>query len=191
MMLANLCRVGNVPKFPYHARVRTIKTVSKEFIHGKQISLNLIVPPSKEPKIIVCQNTNDLIQFVKTYNGTLCVTAADGSSEIISPGKYCQLCPSAVYEIVSPFFNPVSDERLHRQVADKAFEQKCHQALARYLNKRGVPFHQLDRNIQVDGKIVAEWQGVFQLASGQVWFLECKHCVTSVFYPINGYSTVI
>jgi len=29
----------------------------------------------------------------------------------------------------------------------------------------------------MDLKIVAEWEGVFELEDGEIWFLECKDCV--------------
>ena len=86
----------------------------------------------------------------------------------------------------------MNDERQHRQIADKAFEDKSRQALIRYLEEQRFLFHELDRVIKVDGKSIAEWEGVFELEGGSwMWFLECKHCVSTVFYPINIHLIVI
>lgn len=49
--------------------------------------------------------------------------------KIILPSKYSEV---VVYEIIFPFFISVKDEFQHRQVADKAFEDKSRQALTRY-----------------------------------------------------------
>ena len=83
------------------------------------------------------------------------------------------------------------DERQHRQVADKCFEDKSRQALSRYLGEQEFSFRQLDRIIEVDGKTVAEWEGVFELEDGGIWFLECKHCISTVSYPVHLHLTVI
>ena len=72
---------------------------------------------------------------------------------------------------------------------DDLLEDKSRQALSRYLGEQGFSFRELDRIIEVDGKTVAEWEGVFELEDGEIWFLECKHCVSTVFYPVDLYLT--
>jgi len=52
-------------------------------------------------------------------------------------------------------------------------------------------FRELSRVIKGDGDIIAEWEGVFELEGDEIWFLECKYCVTTVFYHINLHLTVI
>lgn len=160
-----------------------MKTTSNKFNHGDSIRLTLIVPSSKEPRILQCQTTDQLTEFVEVYKGTLAAPGADGFTEIIPRSKYSEVSPSTIYEIISPFFTSMSDERQHRQIADKAFKDKSRKALIRYLDEQRLSFRELDRVIKVDGNIIAEWEGVFELESG-IWFLECKHCVSTVFYPI-------
>ena len=181
-------RVISTANFTHH-KIRTVNTGSKWFNTSNAISLRMILPPSKDPEIVHCEDTDSLVNFVKTYKGTLCAIRPDGSSEIVPPAKYCEISPSTLYKVVSPFFGAMSDERLHRQIADKAFEQKSREAMIHYLDEHQLPFHELDRIIKVDGKPIAEWEGVFQLASGNIWFLECKHCVSIVFFHFSHLTT--
>jgi hypothetical protein len=167
-------------KPPYsHCALKTLKATSNKFTHGDLIRLTVIAPTSKEPQILMCQTTDELAQFVKVYKGALAVLGADGI-KIIPPSKYSELSPSTIYEIISPFFTFMKDELQHRQVADKAFEDKSRQALTRYLKEQRFSFHELDRVIKADGKIIAEWEGVYELEGGGIWFLECKHCISTV-----------
>jgi hypothetical protein len=199
-MLSKFRKVGHfIPsagslriKPPYPHRVlRTLKTKSDKFKYGDSIMLTLIVPPSKEPRVLQCQTTEELVELVKTYKGTLTEFGADGFSKIIARSKYFEVSPFVIYEIISPYFTAMTDERQHRQIADKAFKDKSRQALTRYLEEQGFSFRELDRVIKVDGKPIAEWEGVFELEDGGIWFLECKHCVSTVFYPIILYLTVM
>ena len=164
---------------------RFIKTASKKFKHGERITLNLIVPPSGETAIVECRTTDELHEFVKTYKGTLCTISKDSLPRYIFPSKYSDLSPSTTYEIMSPFFQTTMDERHHRQIFDKEFEQKCRKAMIRYLTDHKLSFSELGCEIQVAGDTLAEWKGIFELGDGQVWFLECKHCVTSVWSLIT------
>ena len=64
------------------------------------------------------------------------------------------MSPSTVYEIGSPCFCPLMVGRRHHQIADKAFEP-----MIGYLSDQKMSFNELERVIQVDGKVVAEWEG--------------------------------
>ena len=151
----------------------------------------LIVPSSKEPTLLRCRTTDQLTDFVKLYKGQLSERGSDGFTEIIPRSKYSEVSPSVIYEIISPFFTSLGGERHHWQVTDKAFEEKSREALIRYLKEEQFVFRELSRLIKVDGDIIAEWEGVFELEGDEIWFLECKHCVTTVFYHINLHLTVI
>ena len=85
----------------------------------------------------------------------------------------------------------MKDELQHRQVADKSFENKSRQTLTRYLKEQGFSFRELGRVFKADGKIIAEWEGVYELEGGEIWFLECKHCISTVFNPLNLHLTLI
>ncbi len=85
----------------------------------------------------------------------------------------------------------MEDERQHRQIADQAFQDKSRQALTRHLEEQQFSYRELDRVIKVDEKTIVEWEGVFALEDGRVWFSECKHCVSTAFYPIKIHLTVI
>jgi len=174
---------------------RTLKTSTKtppsnRFHHGESITLSVIVPTSKDPQLFDYETTDELAEHVKLYRGLLSVYTAN-RTKFIPFSKYAKLSPSITYQILSPFFGSMQDERQHRQVADKAFEDKSRKALLRYLEEQQYSFRELSRVVKVDGKIVAEWEGVFELEGGEIWFLECKHCVTIVFYPVNLHLTVI
>ena len=169
-----------------HRALQSLKALSNKFKYGDLIKLTLIVPSSKESTLLLCRTTDQLTDFVKLYKGQLAERRSDGFTEIIPRSKYSDVSPSVIYEIISPFFTSLGDERHHWQVADKAFEEKSREALIRYLEEEQVVFRELSRVIKVDGEsdIIAEWEGVFELEGGEIWFLECKHCVTTVFYPI-------
>ena len=165
--------------------------MSNKFKHGDLIKLALIVPSSKEPTLLRCRTTDQLSDFVELYKGQLAERGSDGFTEIIPRSKYSEVSPSVIYEIISPFFTSLGDERHHWQVADKAFEDKSPEALIRYLEEEQIVFRESSRVIKVDGDIVAEWEGVFELEGGEIWFLECKRCVTSVFYRTTFHLTII
>jgi len=180
------------PPYPHQYRVlRALKTSSEKFKYGDSIMLRLVVPPSKELRVLQCQTTEELIELVKTYRGTLTEFSGNGFSKIIPRSKYFEVSPHTIYEIISPYFASMMDERQHRQIADKAFEDKSRRALTRYLEEQGLSFRELDRVVQADGKPIAEWEAVIELEDGKIWFLECKHCVSTVFYPILLYLTVM
>ena len=81
------------------------------------------------------------------------------------------MSPTAVYEIVSPYFNSVQEEQHHRQVADKAFEDKARNWLFKFLKDNGIKYRELGRTVEKDGKAVAEWEAGAELESGQVGFV--------------------
>ena len=162
------------------------KTVSRKFKHGDSIKLNVIVPPFGETQVVKCKTTKELHEFVGVYKGVL---KSLNPPEVILPGDYTDISPSAIYEIISPFFSSMEEERQHRQTSDKAFEEKSRAAMIRYLNDHKLSFHDLGREIKVSGKIVAEWEGVFELEDGQLWFLESKHCVTTVCCAVAFHPT--
>jgi len=130
--------------------------MSNKFKHGDLIKLALIVPSSKEPTLLRCRTTDQLRDFVKLYKGELAERGSDGFTEIIPQSKYSEVSPSVIYEIISPFFTSLGDERHHWQVADKAFEDKSREALIRYLEEEQFVFRELSRVIKVDGDIIAE-----------------------------------
>jgi hypothetical protein len=49
------------------------------------------------------------------------------------------------------------------------------------MNKEGIAFNEIDRVIKDNDRVVAEWEGVFEVDGGQhLYFLECKHKMTAV-----------
>lgn len=179
VILGSLRRISPSTTFPSPRCF--LKTVSDKFKHGDRIALNVIVPPGKK-RLVKCQTTNELQDFVKVYKGTLRIVNTD---EVILPTLYSDVSPFMTYEIESPFFESMKDERHHRQISDKAFEQKSYEAMIRYFDDHKISFHELNRIIKVAREIVAEWEGVFELEDGQVWLLESKHCVTAVCHPLT------
>jgi len=167
-----------------HPNLPSLNTPPK-FIHGSPIALNVIVPPSVEPQVVIASTTEEIGDLVQSYRGILRGPGTNGTTELILRSRYPELSPSEIYEIVSPYFTSVAEERHHRQVADKAFEEKARNGLIKFVDDKGLKYRELDRTVTKDGKPVAEWEGILELDSGQVLFLECKHCVTSVLYPIN------
>ena len=76
-------------------------------------------------------------------------------------------------------------------MADKAFEDKSREALVRYLKEKEYSFRELDRIIMVGKDTIAEWEGIFELENGETWFLECKYCVSMVFYRVSLHLMLI
>jgi len=153
-------------------------------MYGSPISLQLIVPPSLQPQAVIASTSEELDDLVQSYHGTLRGPGSDGTTQLILRSRYPELSPTELYEIVSPYFNSVQEERHHRQVVDKAFEDNARNCLFKFLKDNGIKYHELGRTVEKNGKAVAEWEAVAELESGQVVLLECKHCVTSVPYSI-------
>lgn len=163
---------------------------SSGFTHGSPISLNLIIPPSIQPQVVIASTIGELDDLVKkTYRGTLRSSDSNGTTRIILRSCYPELSPTEIYEIVSPYFNAEKEDRLHHQLADKAFEEKSRNCLFKFLNDKGIKYRELDRTIKKDGKTVAEWEAIVETDSGQIMLLECKHCVTSVLYSLTFSNT--
>jgi hypothetical protein len=69
----------------------------------------------------------------------------------------------------------------YEQVSDKGFKEKSRKALTTYMNKEGIAFNELNRVIKDSDRVVAEWEGVFEVDGVQsLYFLECKHKMTAV-----------
>jgi len=80
-------------------------------------------------------------------------------SKFISPTKYSEVSPSTVYEITSPFFTSLDEERHHGQISDKAFEDKSRLALIRYVDECQYSLHELNRVIEMGGKLLQNGRG--------------------------------
>ena len=61
----------------------------------------------------------------------------------------------------------------------KKFEENSRYAMIDYMKEQGMAFKELDRIIRDGSRVVAEWEGIFEV-DGRVFFLECKHKVTNV-----------
>jgi hypothetical protein len=162
--------------------------------HGKshfpsgsgKFSLNLIVPPSGEVEKISFGNMTAFLDYLRTYNGSLCTVDSAGQKTIIPLQKYKALSPVQTYHIDSPFFMPIRNVQHCEQLSDKAFEDKARKAMITSMNNAGMVFNELTRVIKDRERVVAEWEGVFEVDDGQrVYFLECKHKMTGVFTSLS------
>jgi hypothetical protein len=52
-----------------------------------------------------------------------------------------------------------------------------------YLSSAEISYNELSRTVKVGDREVAEWDGVFEIEGQGVYFLECKHTVTTVQNP--------
>ena len=148
---------------------------------SKKFSLNLIIPPSREVEKISFGNMTAFLNYLRTYNGSLCTMDSAGEKTIIPPQQYKALSPFETYEIDSPFFMPIRSVQHYEQISDKAFEDKSRNAMITFMTNMGIAFKELDRVIMDGEKVVAEWEGVFEVNDGHgVFFLECKHRMTAV-----------
>jgi len=97
------------------------------------------------------------------------------------PPDHKALSPLQTYEVFSPFSMPMQNIQHYEQISDKGFEEKSRKALITYMNQEGIAFNELNRVIQDGDRVVAEWEGVFEVDGGQhLYFLECKHKMTAV-----------
>jgi hypothetical protein len=144
------------------------------------IEFKLLFPDTEYPQSQQFTDPESLVQFVRSFNGSLRLIKDNSSPMIISPYQYKDLNPELVYEIFSPMFRPAAKERLHSQVSDKSFEDKSRAALIRFLNQDTLEYTELDRIVKDGDRIVAEWEGIFEVEGDAVYLLECKHCVTVV-----------
>ena len=84
------------------------------------------------------------------------------------------------YEVFSLFSIPIQNVQHYEQVSDKGFEEKSRKALTTYM-KEGIAFNELDRVFKDGDRVVADWEGVFEIDGGQqLYFLECMHKMTAV-----------
>src|SRR5271169_3195175 len=59
------------------------------------------------------------------------------------------------------FMRRWTEEKFHREVADKAFEEKCRSAMIKFLNTKGIAYRELQRKVTEGGIPVAEWETIF------------------------------
>jgi hypothetical protein len=111
-----------------------------------------------------------------------CIYSIDPNGEKkMMPPDYKVLSPFQTYEIFSPFSVPIRNIQHYEQASDKGFEDKSRKALMTYMNKEGIAFKELNRVIKEGDKVVAKWEGVFEIDGGQrLYFLECKHKMSAV-----------
>jgi len=145
----------------------------------------IILATSTVPVVITFKSVEDLEVLVKQYKGLVIAHNKDDPASIQTPflpSDYKDLSPSHVVEIRSPFFIAKQEEQQHRQIHDKAFEHKSRASMIEY--QKTIPmkqFTELDRRIfGEDGRILNEWEGVWECNDGTVWFLQCKHQITYV-----------
>jgi hypothetical protein len=72
----------------------------------------------------------------------------------------------------------------------KKFEEKSRQAMIDFMKEQGMAFKELDRMIRDGSRVVAEWEGIFEV-DGRVFFLECKHKVTNVSTSLSTLVLII
>jgi hypothetical protein len=181
MMVSNARPLGHlVGRLNVHLHLNRTQLYGK--LHRPQkFSLNLIVPPSKEVETISFGDVTALDKFLTAYNGSLYTVDSAGKREFIPPKQYKTLSPFETYEIDSPYFMAIKSVQHYEQISDKAFEDKSRNAMITFMQNAGTAFKELDRVIKDGEKVVAEWEGVFDIDDGHgVYFLECKHRVTAV-----------
>jgi len=150
-----------------------------------EIRFNLIVPPSTEPQAFIFDSVQELRALVRIYHGALTLPRATNKViRYIAPFNYDKLSPTETYKIVSPFHQPRTELREQIQVSD---EEKSRLTLIAYMRSKGLRFHELNRFIQEDTnekETIAEWEGVFQVENNGLYFLDCKHSVSTVSYTL-------
>jgi len=143
-----------------------------------EFSLKLITPDSKEPLVHDFHDAWGLDALVKSYHGSL-RGPIPNRQRIISYSDYSTLSPGNTYEISSPYFKAIQEQRLHNQISDKAFESKARYALIKYFGAKGIEYREMERVIMSGLDAVGEWEGIFEVGD-EVWFLECKNIVNEV-----------
>src|SRR5208337_2923610 len=103
---------------PYrHHGLRSLKTTSNKFTCGTKIRLNLVAPPSTEPRVLECGTTDELAEYIKLHRGSLAIFNEDGSTRIIHRSQYAEVSPCTTYNIISPFYTSFKEKIQHHQVA--------------------------------------------------------------------------
>jgi hypothetical protein len=161
-----------------HARVPSPSS-SDEF------SLHLIVPPSGEVKKMAFDDMRTFRKFLGTYNGSLCAVDSAGQEKVVSDQKYGALSSVQTYRIDSPFFVPIRNVQHYEQISDKAFEDEARKTMITFMDGAGIAYNELTRVVKDGVRVVAEWEGIFEVDDGRVFFLECKHKMTAVFTSIS------
>jgi len=144
---------------------------------SKPISFQLIVPPSQEAQEVTFESANLLEKYVG--EGTLCTLNSAGKLVFISPRKYENILPSDIYSIATPYSIPLRNLENYVHTCSKKFEEKSRHAMIDFMKEQGMAFKELDRIIRDGSRVVAEWEGIFEVGE-RVFFLECKYKVTNV-----------
>ena len=81
---------------------------------------------------------------------------------------------------------PIRSVQHYEQISDKAFEDRARKAMITSMNNAGMVFNELARVVKDGERVVAEWEGFFEVDNGQrVYFLACKHRMTAVFTSLS------
>jgi hypothetical protein len=155
---------------------------SKASAECKPITLSLVIPPSVKAAPYDFESVQQIEEFIKSQKATVRGPSLrnPGHYAIIPPRRFNELSPSVTYEILSPGWTGYQGDFRHSQVSDKAFEDKSRLALMAHMQSQGLKFKELDRIVSGPVGTIAEWEGVFNVFPGRLYFLECKHSVTGV-----------
>ena len=135
----------------------------------------------------------DLRTFRQYFQG--CLLTANGISRAPKFMLHEDIDPNIVYVVKNFYFGARKEERMHTQIADKAFKEKSIQRLERHFADQSPDVHRRptqDPSCEngwrylIDKKDVAEWEGIWEGQDGHFYFLEAKHSVDSVSFLMSS-----
>jgi hypothetical protein len=102
MIVSNARRLGHLVgclHLHLHRNCSQLSGKSHSLSSPQKLSLNLIVPPSREVETISFGDMTALIDYLSTFNGSLCIIDSAGKKESIPRKQYKALSPLQTYEI--------------------------------------------------------------------------------------------
>ena len=178
------------------------------------ITLKIQGPKESSPIARVFKSPEALSTWVSSHKRAALKAFATPAQkeEIFSRSDYRSLDPKRTYGVYAPLHSEEMEDIRYNQIADKAFEDKCRLAIAKFLKEQGQQVEEQDRvlynlvpgssigtshnespassplhNSTLAGRpksdVAIEWEGVWKDGTGIYYLLECKHFMTAVFMP--------
>jgi hypothetical protein len=158
---------------------RLISTSAARFgrNNSKTITLKIKYPYWDNPISHTFEGEKDLADFLKNPPQFL---RDPETNKAFRHNNVKQINPNVIYEIAGPGLE-YREKGIVSREWDKVFEAKSARALKEILSKEDPGLVELPRVIKdKQGKDVCEWEGVYQLSSGCIVFLEAKYRMSKV-----------
>lgn len=195
-------------------RVYTSTASAPTAVISFPITLKILGPQESSPIDRVFKSPEALSTWVSSHKRAALKAFATPTQkeEFFSRSDYPLLDPKRTYGVYAPLHSEEMEDIRHNQIADKAFEDKCRLAMAKFLKEQGQQVEEQDRVLynlmpesspgpsdnespassplhtstlacRTKSDVAIKWDGVWKDGRRIYYLLECKHFMTAVFMP--------